>query len=111
MSDDPPISSTMVDTSPRSASTHAPVNAKASVASRVSVRLAGERLEILQSEKLARPKGPSRCRRMDDQFDDRWRQPLDRMNCCAQVAVEKLDKGAFAIVEGGQRSSMRVTTG
>ena len=36
MFDDPPISRTMVDTNPFSRSTEAPVNAKPSVASRVS---------------------------------------------------------------------------
>ena len=52
-SEEPPISSTMVDTSPRSRSTHAPVSASPSITSRVPARDRRERLVVLQPVELA----------------------------------------------------------
>ena len=53
-SDDPPISSTIVEMSPCSRSTHAPVSASPSIARRVPSALRRERLEVLQAVELAR---------------------------------------------------------
>ena len=87
-SDEPPISSTIVETRPRSRSTHAPVSARPSIASRVPARTRGERFVVLQAVELARREARARPRRAHDDLDDRRRQPFDALDRRAQLAVE-----------------------
>ncbi len=87
-SDEPPISSTMVETRPCSRSTQAPVIASPSIARRVAVD--GERvpLVVLQPIELAGPETARGRRRAHHHLDDRRREPDDLVHARTQLPVQ-----------------------
>ena len=88
-SDDPPISSTMVETSPRSRSTHAPVSARPSIASRVPAPHARQRFVVLQAIELARARiAAAAAGARTTTSTIVGRQALDALDRRAQLVVE-----------------------
>ena len=110
-SDEPPISSTIVDTSPRSRSTQAPVSARPSIVSRVPARDGGARLVVLQPVELAGREAARGGGRADDDLDDGRRQALDPLDGRAEVAVEPAEERGVAVgARPGARARASATT-
>ena len=87
-SDDPPISSTMVESNPFSRSTDAPVSASPSIASVVPFGPRRQRFVILQPIELPRLERPRRHRRPHHHFHDVRRQPDHFVHHRAQFVVQ-----------------------
>ena len=87
-SDDPPISRTMVESSPFSRSTDAPVSARPFHAEHRVFGARRERFVILQAIELARLERARGDRRAHDHFDDVRRQPDHIVHHGAQFVVE-----------------------
>ncbi len=111
-SDEPPISRTIVESSPLSRSTDAPVSARPSIASTVSPDRVGQGLVVLQPVELARLERPRRHRRPHDHLDDVRRQPDHLVHHGPQLVVQACDQllGGRAEV-GATRARTRETTG
>ena len=109
-SDEPPISSTIVETSPLlgvdpGARECQPLHREAR-----SVDGLRQRLEILQAVELPGTKAARRRGSADDDLDDRRRQPFDAHERRAELVVEMREKAASLASDAGATLSRRRET-